>query len=602
MIRSHPGGSAGTLSHYPRWGACADFGSFSVYVKQWRDGPVGHFHADSDVLILSRGGLALGGLNGVPLLAQVAASFQRGESLGSILSDARGLFLLLAVDRLRRRAAILVSKTGMLPLYQRQDAFGTAVSSSLLGIVDPTSLALNRRGVADFVHFGSSTEGHTIFEGTERFAWPVVAEVDDAGLSVERQLSLESLVGGPESSSFEACKEAILAATSGFVGGEGGSVAALTAGTDSRTVLGALVALGEMPSTFTRDHVESDVRQARKVAQRLGLKHEVEHQPAGWVNVGELNRAIEITDGSVDPFSQSLLLPALQARADSFGTFFGGAGGPLFKDHFWLYEANRVDRHREPNWGRLAKHAVVGYPLIPQYFGRTDSPFQSLAEAFLRKSQDLPGATNNMKLDYVYYSYKQPTFTGPSIAVVTRLMDSVEPLLDVTAVAQSVMLPTRLRKNNILQFKLVEQWLPNTCRITTGEGLPFIPPVGVAIPLRALRLRRVASAATRKARVRFLRKTSSGPVQSSLVDAATLTLMREAAIGPAADLADPASLERSLRSTQADPEFRYLCAVASVNLITEAARVTRWSAHETVVLDPEVQEWFNRSGGSHELL
>ena len=45
-------------------------------------------------------------------------------------------------------------------------------------------------------------------------------------------------------------------------------------------------------------------------------------------------RAVELADGNLDPIRLAKRLPYYEEKARRFDFITGGAGGPLFKDHF----------------------------------------------------------------------------------------------------------------------------------------------------------------------------------------------------------------------------------------------------------------------------
>lgn len=298
-------------------------------------------------------------------------------------------------------------------------------------------------------------------------------------------------------------------------------VAALTSGTDSRTVLAILrSAGGTHPDTFTNGSAGSpDVRRAQAVSKILGLRHEVVSPSAALADLADLDEAVEVADGSMDPSRLSLNLRRTKERGRRYRVALGGGGGPLYKDHFWLYEFNRVDKLGEPNWARIAKFAVVGHPIRGELTPNGRNLEELLTKEFARHSAELESATIGTRLDYVYATYKIPIFSGPSIAAACRLCDTYEPFLDAQNVASSTSLAHKFRKQNYLQFAIINKILPSTRWIVTNDWLPFIPATGCRRPLRLLRGIRYTQAARRKVNVRFRgRSAQEDPARVATTD------------------------------------------------------------------------------------
>ena len=101
----------------------------------------------------------------------------------------------------------------------------------------------------------------------------------------------------------------------------------------------------------------------------------------------QIARAVELADGNRNVISLAKALPYYEEKARRFDVITGGAGGPLFKDHYWLFEFNRVGLGREPNWNRIARLSVVAHAIQDDFFsGFRDCIVDNLAALFRERS------------------------------------------------------------------------------------------------------------------------------------------------------------------------------------------------------------------------
>jgi len=228
-----------------------------------------------------------------------------------------------------------------------------------------------------------------------------------------------------------------------------------------------------------------------------------------------LTEQLSWPDGNLCPIRLARGLTYYEEKARRFDFITGGGGGPLFKDHYWLYEFNRVGINSEPNWDRIVRLSLVPHIMEDDYFsGYDDKIAHKMVELFRRSSSQVSG-TNNQKLDFVYFDLKTPAFSSQPFSLTTQFMDVHHPMLDWENVQFSINLPPEIRIRNILQFSIIQSLRPEIAWILTNDGVPTVPPVGMYSVLRILRGRRYFATAWRKLRTLMLGSTGH-PVNSSI--------------------------------------------------------------------------------------
>jgi len=377
---------------------------------------------------------------------------------------------------------------------------------------------------------------------------------------------------------------------------DSGRVAAdLTGGTDSRTVLCCLLEKHRKPVTSTSGREDSvDVRIARQIADKLGIEHYWYEPVSAQMTEERIARAVELADGNRDVISLAKLLPYYEEKARRFSLITGGAGGPLFKDHYWLFEFNRVGLRREPNWNRIARLSLVAHAIQDDFFsGFADRIMDSLTELFLRRSALVTGS-NNQKLDFVYFDLKMPAFFGPDFSLTTQFMDVFHPMVDGHNVQYSINLPPEIRIRNILQFGIIQGLRPELRWIPTDKGLPTIPPVGINSWLRVLRGRPYIGTGFRKIRRALLGSSHQGSNKSSdieeLASLGYFDLLEHSSLA-GSSVISASKLAEFKDSPGKQPNQNYLISTLSIQLFFERVKELTHEAqkaahqHSTITTD-----------------
>jgi asparagine synthetase B (glutamine-hydrolysing) len=464
-----------------------------------------YFLTDKRYTLGVAGTLIFNNVHGSEAMGNLLKTLHSGRQLADLFDQFRGPYTLILADRLTQQVSLLNSREGLRNCFFTIQNDLRAHSTNLLLLAALTGGTPCADGVREFIHIGATLEGKTIFENIERLSpaalhryrnerwttsrlWRLAVSVPDAGISRQNatRTMTELFVRN-----FEFTKNV----------NSGRCAADLTGGTDTRTVLCCLMQQHPMPVASTSGAEDFiDVRIARRIARKLGIEHYWYHSAAVQTTHERIARAVELADGSMCPIMLARQLPYYEEKARRFDFITGGGGGPLFKDHYWLFEFNRVGLQREPHWDRIAKFSLVGHAIRDDFFvGFNDRILNNLARLFRRHSSEVTG-TNNQKLDFVYFDLKTPAFGGQAFSLTTQFLDVFHPMLDGENVGYSINLPPEIRVLNKLQFGMIRSLRPELSWITTDTGLPTIPPVGAYSWLRVLRARRYIETGIRKAR------------------------------------------------------------------------------------------------------
>lgn len=470
------------------------------YRNTW---PNNYYLADQRFVMAIAGTLIFRHSHGNAALKSILHCLLSGQTLEQLFQEFHGPYTLVLIDRVKESVSVLNSREGLRSCYGSSKNAGKAFSTNLLVLAALTGGEPSPEGVRQFIHLGATLEQKTIFAHVTRMLPASLHQYTSARWSESRLWRLQ--VDPPDSRlSYQSARDALIRSFSNDFNFlphlDAKRVAAdLTGGTDSRTALCCLMEIYPNPVTTTSgpdDFV--DVQIARRIASTLNLEHYWYDPTPGELVQSRLDRAVELADGSRCPIRLAKGLTYYEEKARRFDFITGGGGGPLFKDHYWLYEFNRVGLSREPNWERIARHSLVPHAIADDYFiGYDDNIVRNMTDLFHRYSSQVSG-TNNQKLDFVYFDLKTPAFAGPSFSLTTQFMDVYHPMLGGENVQFATNLPPQIRKRNILQFAMIQNLRPEIAWISTNDGVPTIPPVNLHSWLRLLRGRRYFATAWRK--------------------------------------------------------------------------------------------------------
>jgi hypothetical protein len=462
-------------------------------------------NSDSGLTLVASGTLMLGTARGNHALQEIAHRLGRGLGLQEIYGELRGPFNLLIMDRSSQVMHVLTDREGLMCCYQSNDAAKPAVSSSLLLLASALDTSVDVVGVQEFVHGGAAINGRTLFAGVKRIPAATV-RTWASGASTDRRMWQATVSVGYLPDSDDRIVDRMHSLFSNALDTEivdGTKVLGtdLTAGTDSRTVLSFLLQSGKPVVASTAGAPDNvDVQRAKVLARKAGIEHWY-YGVADTVDFDEqtLDECVELSDGAMNPFGLLKQVPYFIEKAARFDILFGGNGGPMFKDHYWLFEFNRINRSGEPNWDRIARYTLTEGKVLHGLFVNGFDYFQHMTHALEQNSRKIVGS-NNQKLDFVYFDLKCQAFAAPQFTFSNRFMDVYHPMCDGRLVEYSISMRPWIRLRARLQSELIHRNHPGIAWVLTDNYVPCVPDTGFRYALRATRAIRYIRAARRKFR------------------------------------------------------------------------------------------------------
>jgi asparagine synthase (glutamine-hydrolysing) len=252
-----------------------------------------------------------------------------------------GLFSGLLIDKRRRETFLFNDRYGVERIYwhEADGEFYFASEAKALLRVLPELRAFDEEGVAQFLTFGCTLEGRSLFRRVRSLPGGSVWSFENEKCHKRKYFSPEIWESQPTlstesfASQFRETFQRILPRYL-----ESGSKIgiSLTAGVDSRTIMACLPQTGEKPICYTfsgekRDTL--DARLAARVAEACGLEHQILRiGPDFFSNfLSNVDRTVYVTDGALGSLGAHEIYLNNQARALSPVRLTGVFGGEILR-------------------------------------------------------------------------------------------------------------------------------------------------------------------------------------------------------------------------------------------------------------------------------
>jgi len=463
-----------------------------------------YFHEDRGFTLCVTGTFIFKDLGGLEALRCISESLSQEENYSAIYQFISGPFNLIIHNKKKKKLDVLTSREGLQSGFQAIKEGKSFFSSSLILIAALMNSAIDLESVRDFVSIGATVNGRTIFDGVYQMDSASIYKEDGSSWQNEKLWKIEveekpfDYSNNEIVDQFEKRMEANLAFLKNYRTNE--ICTDLSGGTDSRTVLAALLKTkGNVHINVAGPADHEDVVIHRKVADKLNLHSLWYPDPLQKFEVtsDKIDEAVEIADGTRNPITLMPALPFFKLRSEKYRMLMGGNGGPLFKDHYWLFEFNRVGKKQEPNWRRIAHLSTVDYPWQDNVFKDNEREGDRLAEIYHNHSKQIKG-TNNQKLDFVYFDLKIKAYHAPQFTTCNQFFDIYHPLCDGNLVEFSMNIKPDIRKRANLQFSLIYKNNKDLAWIPTNNYCPAVPSMGKFFYLRWYVVMRYALALWRK--------------------------------------------------------------------------------------------------------
>jgi hypothetical protein len=423
-----------------------------------------------------------------------------GTAAPELFDRLQGQYLVLSFDLRTRTTRAAGDRLGLFPIYVADDDGVAWISTSAAALAAALKRALDRQALAALFMGDAIRSPRSAFVGIRRLAMGEEATLRDGRLTVARTW-VPFFAPRRVRSLDDAVDEgvAILQRTCAEIRRRWPRwVADLTSGLDSRLVLAAMAAPGDVHTTVNGPEQHLDVRISRQISQSLGWTLHGHHVPADWGarRWQFFRRGVGLAEGELDGAALDRTIDAKLSLAPHFDAALSGGGGELLRDFFWQQEFVWRGRTTRLDVARLLRYRFFFAPA--RDVGLFDERWQrAYVDEQARQVAGIvalaPEALNTAKLDAIYV-WKSSGHIGRYQGAAFPLIASPMPLATSALLAYASSLPWRLRVHSLLARALITRLHPRLAAMPTCYG-------GSARPLslaRAGDLARYGGGAARK--------------------------------------------------------------------------------------------------------
>ncbi len=306
--------------------------------------------------------------------AEALLSGQYARDGDRFVAALNGLFACLLIDRSRRRALLFNDRYGSERLYaaERDDALYVASEAKALLAVLPELRAFDDEGVAQFLAFGSTFDGHTLFRGLTLLPGGTLCQLE-AGAPVQRRryftpAEWEALPPLTPTEFEAGLAQSLQRVLPSYLRADRAVGVSLTGGLDTRMIMACLPPAahrGDTPHcayTYAGEGGERllDLTIARRVATLCRVPHHTVRIGTDFLRTFEqqLDRTVYVTDGCAGPLCAHEIFLSEQARRIAPIRLTGNYGSEILRSMSTFKRTGPRDEVLSPEFARKV-HEVL---------------------------------------------------------------------------------------------------------------------------------------------------------------------------------------------------------------------------------------------------
>ncbi len=258
------------------------------------------------------------------------------------VAELNGLFSGVLVDRHRQRAWIFNDRYGAERIYCHvaSGQFYFASEAKALLSVLPSLRGFDEEGVAQYLAYGSTWAGRTLFRGVSLLPGGSLWSIDPDGIQkrgryfdpAEWEAQSELSTAEFEEAFVETAREAVPK----YASGDGAIGVSITGGLDTRMIMACLppAVSGLVCYTYGAEQGDTlDVRIGRRVAHSMGLEHHTLRVESEFIrSFGDfVDKTVYVTDGTLGALGAHEIYLSAKARELSAIRLTGNFGSELLR-------------------------------------------------------------------------------------------------------------------------------------------------------------------------------------------------------------------------------------------------------------------------------
>jgi asparagine synthetase B (glutamine-hydrolysing) len=268
------------------------------------------------------------------------------ENGAAFTDDLEGSYAVLILDRNRRRCFVIIDPYKIFTLFHAALPDGSLIISDSIPEIARhlRDKRINKTAALEFFNFGFMLGNKTLLEGVSTFGPGRIYTIDD-GLAIGEE-SYWSFLGGEGDTKPNELIDAFDKHVANGLRLSDRISMPLTAGLDSRTVLSACMGARERLHCYTHGQRSSDdVRIARKIARRFGIKHDYYEIGEDTIpNIPSIARSMSFScNGLINTVTTAHFPASFERESEKGDMFFSGIGGELLRSYYMPSGAERLD-------------------------------------------------------------------------------------------------------------------------------------------------------------------------------------------------------------------------------------------------------------------
>jgi len=390
-----------------------------------------------------------------------------------------GTYALVRGDSASGELVVEPDHFGRLHVYASESESGLLLSTSSVALARARRAPPDPLSFWEFLASGTLFRERTPFLGVRRLLGGYRYRFRDGRCTSVESVAARRLPPAPTGGRAATADELLAALRSSF---ETFAPAAsrvlpdLTGGLDSRLVVGILHALGRnFDVTVTGEKEHPDVRVARRLADRLGLKLVHEPPARGADAQGDMARVLDAAarvDGEYDAIEYAAIAAIHEPHSQQYGMSVNGSGGEVFRNYWWT--AAHLRRGEEDVAGALLRrftHALIATPFLPSAPDAA-THYRDLLEVTLapRAGEPLP-----VLFDHAYLHLRMQCWQGAIGSATNEIWGNCSPLLLRRPLEILYRIPPGQRLHGRLIRALLGRLAPPLARVPLASGFPPLP-------------------------------------------------------------------------------------------------------------------------------
>ncbi len=391
-----------------------------------------------------------------------------------------GFFAIIVADARSQQIVAITDVIGSLHLYYRvwQNAVGLSTSSLALASLSPVTL--DALGCQEFIQAGVMYEDRTFYNEIRKLPPAAITTFCNGRLKSQRRYwSVASL--DPESLPAQKSIDLLWEQLGGAVrriSRQFTSIACdLTGGYDSRVVTAALFSHRRDFSTVVSGAADSaDVLISQELSAQLGLAH-LHYPPSDFsVDLTDLDRLLELTDGECDLTDYYNVAEIHNDLSRQFDISLNGSFGEVARGYWWELLFPHTGSRRKLDSCRLAfrRYAPTSCGELFHESCRVDF-VRHMQEVIERTTVDVEHHPNTFQMDTVYLCMRMQRWQGRLASATNRIWPCLSPFMFRGILETMLQSRFDVRSNSLLVRRMLASYAEPIAAFPLETGHPALP-------------------------------------------------------------------------------------------------------------------------------